>query len=55
VGNAPGGQWSGGAGTYFPSNTSLAMQYIAHEAEIAAGSVTLTLTSTGTVNCARGD
>ncbi|MEB2340957.1 MAG: gliding motility-associated C-terminal domain-containing protein [Flavobacteriia bacterium] len=51
VGNAPGGQWSGGAGNYFPSNTSLAVQYTPTAAEIAAGSVTFTLTSTGTVYC----
>ncbi|MFZ1692132.1 MAG: PKD domain-containing protein [Flavobacteriales bacterium] len=52
VGNAPAGQWSGGAGTYFPSSTALVMQYTPTAAEIAAGSLTLTLTSTGTVNCA---
>jgi gliding motility-associated-like protein len=52
VGNAPGGQWSGGAGNYFPSNTSLAVQYTPTAAEIAAGSVTFTLTSTGTLYCA---
>ena len=52
VGNAPGGQWTGGAGNYFPNNTSLAVQYTPTVAEIAAGSVTFTLTSTGTVYCA---
>ncbi len=51
VGNAPGGAWSGGAGTFFPSNTMLATQYAPTAAEIAAGSLTLTLTSTGTVYC----
>nr|MBP8822382.1 gliding motility-associated C-terminal domain-containing protein [Flavobacteriales bacterium] len=52
VGNAPGGQWTGGAGNYFPSNTSLAVQYTPTAAEIAAGSLTFTLTSTGTMYCA---
>ncbi|MCB0766903.1 MAG: gliding motility-associated C-terminal domain-containing protein [Flavobacteriales bacterium] len=51
VGNAPGGAWSGGAGTFFPSNTMLATQYAPTAAEIAAGSVTLTLSSTGTTYC----
>ncbi|MCB9164662.1 MAG: gliding motility-associated C-terminal domain-containing protein [Flavobacteriales bacterium] len=51
VGNAPGGAWSGGAGTFFPSNTMLATQYAPTAAEIAAGSVTLTLSSTGTAYC----
>ncbi len=52
VGNAPGGQWSGGAGNYFPSNTSMAVQYTPTAAEVAAGSITFTLTSTGTAYCA---
>jgi len=52
VGNAPGGQWTGGAGTYFPNSTSMAVQYTPTQAEIAAGSITFTLTSTGTVICA---
>lgn len=47
VQNATGGIWSGGAGTYTPSNTNLAMTYLATQSEIANGSVTLTLTSTG--------
>src|SRR5690606_22035604 len=47
-----GGQWSGGAGNYFPNNTSLAVQYTPTEAEIAAGSITFTLISTGTAICA---
>ncbi|MBK7113654.1 MAG: gliding motility-associated C-terminal domain-containing protein [Flavobacteriales bacterium] len=51
VGNAPGGVWSGGAGTFFPSNTMLATQYMPTTTEIASGSLTLTLTSTGTVYC----
>lgn len=52
VGNAPGGEWTGGAGTYFPSNTSLVAQYTPTSAEIAAGTLTLTLSSTGTTVCA---
>ncbi|MEO8590604.1 MAG: gliding motility-associated C-terminal domain-containing protein [Flavobacteriales bacterium] len=51
VGNAPGGAWSGGAGTFFPSNTMLATQYAPTATEIASGSLTLTLTSTGTAFC----
>lgn len=45
--NGSGGVWSGGAGTFSPSNTSLNTSYTATSAEIAAGSVTLTLTSSG--------
>jgi gliding motility-associated-like protein len=52
VGNATGGQWSGGAGTYFPDNNSLTVQYVPTSAEISSGSITLTLTSTGTTTCA---
>ncbi|HMN04495.1 MAG TPA: gliding motility-associated C-terminal domain-containing protein [Flavobacteriales bacterium] len=52
VGNAPGGAWSGGNGTYFPNNTSLALQFTPTQAEIDAGSITFTLSSTGTVTCA---
>lgn len=44
---ATGGVWSGGNGVYAPSNTSLAMSYTPTQAEIANGSVTLTLTSSG--------
>ena len=51
VGNAPGGAWSGGAGVFFPSNTMLATQYAPTAAEIASGTLTLTLTSTGTTFC----
>ena len=52
VGNAPGAIWSGGAGNFIPNNTSLAVQYQPTEAEIASGTLTLMLTSTGTVYCA---
>jgi len=44
-GGATGGMWSGGAGTYSPSATTLNAQYTPSAGEIAAGSVTLTLTS----------
>ncbi len=49
--NATGGAWSGGAGTYFPSNTTLNATYTPTSAEIAAGTLTLTLTSTGNGAC----
>ncbi|MBL7962840.1 MAG: gliding motility-associated C-terminal domain-containing protein [Flavobacteriales bacterium] len=51
VGNAPGALWSGGAGSYFPSTSSLLMQYQPTAAEVASGSITLTLSSTGTTVC----
>jgi gliding motility-associated-like protein len=44
---ASGGIWTGGAGVYTPSNTSLIATYMPTSAEINAGFVTLTLTSTG--------
>lgn len=49
--NASGGIWSGGGGTFFPNNTTLNATYTASAAEISAGSVTLTLTSTGNGSC----
>ncbi len=45
------GIWSGGAGTYNPSNTALTTTYTPTASELAAGSVTLTLTSTNNGNC----
>jgi len=48
---ASGGIWSGGAGSFVPSNTALDATYSPTPAEIAAGSVTLTLTSQGNGNC----
>ena len=45
------GIWSGGTGTFNPSNTNLNPLYTPSAAEIAAGSVTLTLGSTGNGNC----
>jgi hypothetical protein len=49
--NAGGGQWSGGGGTYTPGSTSLSATYTPSAGEISAGSVTLTLTSTGNGSC----
>lgn len=51
VSNAGGGSWSGGAGTFNPSNTALNATYTPTAAEIATGTVTLTLTSTGNGLC----
>jgi gliding motility-associated-like protein len=47
VENATGGSWSGGTGVFNPGNNSLLVAYTASNSEIAAGFVTLTLTSTG--------
>ncbi len=44
-GSATGGTWSGGLGTFTPSATALHATYLPTAAEIAAGGVTLTLTS----------
>ncbi len=48
---ASGGIWSGGAGTFSPNNTTLNAVYSPTAAEIAAGNVSLTLTSTGNGTC----
>lgn len=48
---AAGAVWSGGNGTFTPGPTSLNPVYIPTASEIAAGSVTLTLTSTGNGQC----
>ncbi len=45
------GIWSGGTGTYSTSNTDLSLNYTLSAAEIAAGSVTLTLTTTNNGTC----
>ncbi|MDF2438466.1 MAG: hypothetical protein K0Q95_2842 [Bacteroidota bacterium] len=45
-GSAISGSWSGGSGTYTPDNLALNAVYTPSAAEYAAGSVTLTLTST---------
>src|SRR5206468_2504781 len=47
-GGAASGMWSGGAGSYSPSTAALNATYTPCAAEIAAGSVTLTLTSAAT-------
>ncbi len=49
--NAGGGAWSGGGGTYNPSNIIMNATYTPSAAEIAAGQIILTLTSTGNGNC----
>lgn len=45
------GIWSGGTGTFTPSNSILNSVYAPSAAEIAAGSLTLTLASTSNGNC----
>lgn len=45
------GIWSGGNGTYNPGNTVLTATYTPSAAEIAAGFVSLTLTSTNNGSC----
>lgn len=45
------GQWSGGSGTYTPDNTNLNAGYIPTPAEVLAGTVSLTLTSTNNGTC----
>lgn len=55
VTNATGGTWSGGSGTYSPSEDSLITEYTPSAAEITAGYVTLTLTTTGNAaSCTAG-
>lgn len=44
-GSASGGTWSGGGGSFSPRNTALNANYTPTPSEIAAGGVTLTLTS----------
>ena len=48
---ASGGTWTGGAGTFNPSATAFGATYSPSAGEIIAGSVTLTLSSTGNGNC----
>ncbi len=45
------GQWSGGAGQFTPSNTSLNASYTATPAEVNAGFVDLTLSTTNNGTC----
>ncbi|MCX7954699.1 MAG: PKD domain-containing protein [Bacteroidales bacterium] len=51
VQNAGGGIWTGGSGTFSPSNTALNTYYYPTQAEISSGSLTLTLTSTNNGLC----
>jgi gliding motility-associated-like protein len=44
---APGGTWTGGAGTFSPSDTSLNTTYTPTTAEINSGTITLTLAASG--------
>ncbi|MCT4579873.1 MAG: PKD domain-containing protein [Flavobacteriales bacterium] len=48
---ATGGIWSGGTGNFVSSNTDINAVYTPSNAEVTAGSVNLTLTSTGNGNC----
>jgi PKD repeat protein len=48
------GIWSGGLGTFTPGNTTLNATYTPTPAELASGSVTLTLTTTGNGTCPAG-
>lgn len=48
---ALGGIWSGGSGTFIPSDTSLITSYIPSPLEIANGNVELYLTTTGNRSC----
>ncbi|MBI5541281.1 MAG: gliding motility-associated C-terminal domain-containing protein [Bacteroidia bacterium] len=48
---ATGGIWSGGTGVFLPSNTSLNCTYTPTPAEVIAGNVILTLTTTGNGTC----
>jgi gliding motility-associated-like protein len=45
------GIWAGGTGTFSPNNSTLNSLYTPSASEIAAGSVTLTLSSTSNGNC----
>ncbi|MCB0768377.1 MAG: SprB repeat-containing protein, partial [Flavobacteriales bacterium] len=51
VTGASGGIWSGGNGSFSPNTTTLNAVYTPTAAEIAAGSVQLTLTTTGNGTC----
>ena len=45
------GEWTGGNGTFVPNNTTLNASYVPTAAEIASGSVTLTLSTTNNGSC----
>src|SRR5207253_1102044 len=48
---ATGGIWSGGTGTFAPNANTLNAIYTPSAAEVTAGTVTLTLTTTGNGTC----
>jgi hypothetical protein len=48
---ASGGIWTGGSGTFTPNNTTLSAYYVPSAAEVTAGIVNLTLTTTGNGTC----
>ncbi|HBS87315.1 MAG: hypothetical protein A2W91_03775 [Bacteroidetes bacterium GWF2_38_335] len=48
---ATGGSWTGGTGSYFPGSNALSTTYTPSPGEISAGSINLTLTTTGNGNC----
>lgn len=50
-GSATGGTWSGGTGTFSPNANTLNAAYTPSAADTVGGSVTLTLTSTGSGSC----
>jgi len=54
AGSGTTGMWSGGAGTFSPNANTLNATYQPTAAEIAAGSVSLTLTTTGIGSCTPG-
>ncbi|MHB8261050.1 MAG: PKD domain-containing protein [Bacteroidia bacterium] len=51
VSNATGGIWSGGGGSFTPTDTTLNGNYTATAGELSAGSVQLYLTTTGNSGC----
>jgi large repetitive protein len=51
VGGATGGIWTGGAGTFSPNNTSPNAVYTPTPAELSAGTIVLSFTSTGNGAC----
>lgn len=51
TGGAFGGVWSGGSGTFSPSNSSLNALYFPSASEVSAGTMILNLTSTSNGSC----
>ena len=54
-GSATGATWTGGAGTFKPDNKTLTAIYTPSAAEVAAGTVTLTLTTNASGKCPAKD